>query len=360
MIMKSVQQVVLISLAIALPAFGADAKKSAPGARSKKSAPVADVKKTVPVYPKVGALRAIDPLFNQLVGPSAQVEKLADGFKWAEGPVWYPEKKCLLFSDIPRNTVYSWAPGVGIQEFLKPSGYTGSQPRGGEVGSNGLLLDSSGRLVLCQHGDRQIARLEPNRTFTTLAEYYQYRRFNSPNDGVFRSNGDLYFTDPPYGLEKGNEDPAKELMVNGVYRVSVAGQVQLLTTELKCPNGIAFSPDEKTLYVANSDPAKPIWMAYSVLDNGSIANGRVFFDATALAKDNKGLPDGMKVDKKGNVFATGPGGVLVFTPAGKHIGTIYPGEITANCAWGDDGSVLYMTCNMNLCRIKTLTRGKGF
>jgi gluconolactonase len=149
-------------------------------------------------------------------------------------------------------------------------------------------------------------------------------------------------------------------MVNGVYRLSPDGKVQLLTMELKCPNGIAFSPDEKTLYVANSDPEKPIWMAYSVSKEGEISNGRVFFDATALSKTAKGLPDGLKVDDKGNVFATGPGGVLVFNPAGKHLGTIDPGEITANCGWGDDGSVLYLTSNMNLCRIKTLTRGKGF
>jgi gluconolactonase len=317
-------------------------------------------KKPQPSYPSTGALEPLDPVFNQLIAPGTKVDKLADGFKWSEGPVWSVAERALLFSDIPANSVLKWQEGKGISVFLKPSGYTGSSQREGEQGANGLLIDSSGRLVLCQHGDRRVARLEKDKSFTTLAEYYLYRRLNSPNDAVLRSNGDIYFTDPPYGLEKGNQDIKKELLFSGVYRVDSKGEVHLLTSELACPNGIAFSPNEKTLYVANSDPEKPIWMAFDVQPDGGIANGRVLFDAKPLTKDKKGMPDGLKVDKKGNLFASGPGGVLVLSPSGKHLGTIGTGDLVSNCAWGDEGGTLYMTSNGSLCRIKTLTRGNGF
>jgi gluconolactonase len=266
----------------------------------------------------------------------------------------------LFFSDVPRNVVFQWKEGAGTRDYLLPSGYTGKRARGGEPGSNGLTLDPQGRLVLCQHGDRQVARLEPGGRLTPLASYYLDRRFNSPNDLVYHSNGDLYFTDPPYGLEGGNKDLAKELLFNGVYLLRKSGEVVLLTADLTFPNGIALSPDEKTLYVAVSDQARPLVMAYGVKGDGTIENGRVFFDAAPLAPGRKGLPDGMKVDVKGNVFATGPGGVLVLSPAGKHLGTIKPGEATANCAWGGDGSMLYLTADMYLCRIQTSTKGKGF
>lgn len=318
----------------------------------------ASPKKAQSAYPSTGSLEPLDPAFNQLIAPGTKIEKLADGFKWSEGPVWSVAEKALLFSDVPANTVFKWQEGKGITVFLKPSGYTGASSREGEQGSNGLLLDSSGRLVLCQHGDRRVARLEKDKSFTTLAEYYLYRRLNSPNDAAYRADGELYFTDPPYGLEKGAQDIKKELIFSGVYRLDRKGDLHLLTQELACPNGIAFSPDEKTLYVANSDPEKPIWMAFDVKKDGDIDNGRVFFDAKPLTTDKKGMPDGLKVDKKGNLFATGPGGVLVLSPSGKHLGTINTGDLTANCAWGGDGSVLYMTCNGSLCRIKTLTRGK--
>jgi len=274
--------------------------------------------------------------------------------------VWIRNGGFLVFSDVPKNIVFKWKEGEGISEFLNPSGYTGSTPRGGEPGSNGLAVDANGRLVLCEHGDRRVARLEKDRTKTTLAAKYLGKRFNSPNDLVYKSNGDLYFTDPPYGLEAANNDPKKEIPYNGVYRISKKGEVTLLTDKLTYPNGIAFSPDEKTLYVAVSDPKQAIWMAYDVKPDGTIANGRIFFDATAMAKVVPGLPDGIKVDKKGNLFATGPGGVLVFTPGGKHLGTINTGQPTGNCAWGDDGSVLYIMANHYLARIKTSTVGKGF
>lgn len=310
------------------------------------------------VYPTFGTIERNDPAFDQLVPTDAKLEKLAEGFVWSEGPIWVANGGYLLFSDVPRNVVFRWKEGEGTKEFLNPSGYTGSTPRAGEPGSNGLTLDSTGRLVLCEHGDRRVARLEKNGTKTTLAEFYKFRRLNSPNDLVFKSNGDLYFTDPPYGLEGNNKDPKKELMFNGVYRLARNGELTLLTDAMTFPNGIAFSPDEKTLYVANSDPNRAIWMAFEVQPNGTIDTGRVFFDATLAVKTKKGLPDGMKVDKAGNLFATGPGGVLVFSPDGKHLGTINTDEPTANCNWGDDGSVLYIAANHYLSRIKTSTKGK--
>ncbi len=311
-------------------------------------------------YPTFGKIDRFDPAFDKLVPPDAKLEKLAEGFVWSEGPVWIRDGGYLVFSDVPKNTAFKWKEGEGISEFLKPSGYTGSTVRGDEPGSNGLTVDSQGRLVLCQHGDRRVARLEKDRTQTTLADKYLGKRLNSPNDLVYKSNGDLYFTDPPYGLKSENKDPKKEIPYNGVYRLSKNGELTLLTSELTYPNGIALSPDEQTLYVAVSDPKQAIWMAYDVLPDGTIANGRVFFDATSRVKEGNGVPDGLKVDKAGNVFATGPGGVFVFSPAGKHLGTIDTGQPTANCAWGDDGSTLYIMANHYLSRIKTSTVGKGF
>jgi gluconolactonase len=311
--------------------------------------------------PTMGAVHRDDPEFDKLVPEGAKIEKLADGMDWAEGPVWIKEGRYLLFSDIPKNSIYKWKEGEGKSLYLKPSGYSGSKPRGGEPGTNALLRDAAGNLILCEHGDRRVSRLEKDKTHTTLAGAYQGKRLNSPNDAVFKSNGDLYFTDPPYGLEKNWDDPARELDFCGVYRITPNGKLTLLTKEVSRPNGIAFSPDEKTLYVANSDYAKPVWMAFDVQPDGSIANGRVFYDASGWIKQKKpGLPDGMKVDVHGNLFATGPGGVHVFTPQGKHLGSIDPGVATANCAWGDDGSTLYMTADKNLCRIKLSTKGKGF
>lgn len=309
-------------------------------------------------YPTMGKLEKMDDEFDDLIAPDAKLEKLAEGFEWSEGPVWIRDGAYLLFSDVPMNTVFKWKEGEGAKPFLKPSGYTGSKERGGEPGSNGLTVDSKGRLILCQHGDRRVARLEKDRQFTVLAEFYQLRRFNSPNDLAFKSNGDLYFTDPPYGLEKLNADPNKEIPFNGVYRVKPNGELTLLTRTLTFPNGIAFSPDEKILYVAISDRTRPVIVAYNVKGDGTIDNERVFFDAKSLMPGRKGLPDGLKVDLNGNLFATGPGGVLVISPDGRHLGTINTGEATANCGWGNDGSVLYITADMYLCRIQTKTKGR--
>lgn len=311
-------------------------------------------------YPSFGSIERKDPRLDRIIPKDATLEKLAEGFDWSEGPVWDRRGGYLLFSDVPQNTVFRWKEGEGVKVFFKPSGYTGTTPRGGEPGSNGLVMNSSGQLVLCQHGDRRVALYEgEGRPFGTIADRYEGKRFNSPNDAVFKSNGDLYFTDPPYGLLGQNNDPAKELKFNGVYRVSKTG-VTLLTTELSFPNGIALSPDEKTLYVANSDSNRAIWMAFDVKDDGTLGKGRVFADVTSLTKTKKGLPDGMKVDRAGNLFATGPGGVLIFDADGTHLGTIETGEATANCGWGEDGSTLYITADMYLARIKLTTTGTGF
>lgn len=308
-----------------------------------------------------GRIERLAPEFDALIAPEASIEKLADGFDWSEGPVWDRQNRRLLFSDIPPNRIMQWRDGDGVSLFLHPSGYTGSKRRGGEPGSNGLLFDAQGRLVLCQHGDRRIVRVEPDGSWTTLVDRYEGKRLNSPNDATFSRRGDLYFTDPPYGLEGNNDDPAKELPFNGVYRLSPDGKLTLLTREITFPNGIALSPDEKILYVACSDPKRAVWYAFDVADDGNVSHPRVLFDATAwVGPEKKGLPDGMKVDRQGNLFATGPGGVHVFTPQGRHLGNIDPGEATANCGWGDDGATLYMTSDMNLCRIRTKTKGLGW
>jgi gluconolactonase len=309
-----------------------------------------------PTYPTVGGVERLDPALDALIAPDAKVEKVAEGFTWAEGPVWTTEGGgALLFSDVPNNVVHRWKEGEGLTDYLRPSGYTGKAPRTGNIGGNGLTFDGAGHLILCQHGDRRVARLEADHSFATVVGAYEGHRFNSPNDVVVRSNGDIYFTDPPYGLE--GREKERELPFAGVFRRTKDGVVELLTKELKFPNGIAFSPDEKILYVSNSDPERAIWMAYEVTPKGGVANGRLFYDATAFVKaGKKGVPDGMKVDAHGNLFASGPGGVLVFSPAGKLLGTIVTGEPTANCGFGDDGSTLYMTAHDKLCRIRLKTR----
>jgi gluconolactonase len=316
------------------------------------------------VFPAHGAIERLDPALDALLAPDAQMVKLAEGFNWSEGPTWLRREKAVVFSDVPENKVFRWSEKDGLSVYLQPSGYTGDQVKFREQGSNGLTTDEGGHLVLCQHGDRQIARLAKRQgivgTFVPLAETYGPRRFNSPNDLVFASNGNLYFTDPPYGLDGLDQSPLKELMFNGVYLRRPKGEVVLLTRDLSFPNGIALSPDEQTLYVNVSDSTKPVTMAYDVQKNGTIANGRVFFDAQPLVRaDRKGMPDGLKVDVAGNVWATGPGGVLIISPAGKHLGTLLTGEATGNCCWGDDGSTLYITADMYLLRVKTSTKGSG-
>ena len=316
-------------------------------------------------FPKPPGIERLDPALDDLVAADAAIEVLAGGYDWTEGPIWVKDGGYLLFSDIPPNRIHRWKEGEGAKLYLTPSGYTGSEPRGGEVGSNGLILDREGRLLLAQHGDRRIARMEaplsnPQPKFTTLADRYDGARFNSPNDLVLHSSGAIYFTDPAYGMEKQWDDPKRELPYAGVFRRAADGTVTLLTREMTRPNGLAFSPDERRLYIAQSDPESAIWRVFDVKADGTIENSRVFFDATSLSKARKGLPDGLKIDSEGNLFATGPGGVLVFSPAGKHLGTIQTGQATSNCAFGDDGRTLYMTADDYLMRVKLKTRGMGF
>lgn len=326
-------------------------------------APLARGEDTKPAYKPFGSIERKDPRFDKLIAPDVKaMEDLADGFDWSEGPVWVKDGGYLLCSDIPKNQVVKWQEGKGKSVYLQPSGYTGKETYLKQPGSNGLLLDSKGRLILMQHGDRCVARQETNGSITRLVEKYNGKRFNSPNDGVFKSNGDLYFTDPPYGLMRKDMEgfPGEELGFYGLYRLTPEGKLTLLNKEMSAPNGITFSPDEKTLYVSNSDAKKAIWMKFPVKSDGTLGEGKVFFDTTPSAGKLPGLPDGMKTDKDGNLFATGPGAVFVFAPDGTHLGSLVTGVATSNCNWGNDGTVLYVTADKNLVRIKTLTRGRGF
>jgi gluconolactonase len=321
----------------------------------------------------IGSIERLDTSLDDLVPPGAKMEVIGEGYAWCEGPVWVRSDATsqdrgggfLLFSDIPNNAIMRWDEKFGSTLYLKPAGYTGQSTRGGESGSNGLVLDRHGRLVLCQHGDRRVARLDsnwenPQAKYVTLADRYDGKRFNSPNDAVVHSSGAIYFTDPPYGLEKNIDDPAKELPFQGVYRIETDGKVTLLTKELERPNGIAFSPDEKTLYVANSHGPRPIIMAFPVKDDGTLGEGHEFFNARDLAAKYEGACDGMTVDEHGIVFATIPGGVGIFAHNGKRLGTLLTTKRTSNCEFGEDGSSLFITADDLLLRIKLSTKGIGF
>lgn len=307
-------------------------------------------------YPVIGEIVRDDPRLEALIPSDAKIEVIASGFDWTEGPLWFPDDQGdrLLFCDIPQNTIYAWRPESGVELFMKPSGYTGIVDYGAEPGSNGLLLDHEGRLVCCEHGDRRLSVLTKDGGKLTLVDRYEGKRLNSPNDGTLKSNGDIYFTDPPYGLPERENDSRRELDFFGVYRIATDGTLTLLTKEMTRPNGIAFSPDEKTLYVAQSDPAAAVWMSFPVKEDGMLDEGTLFYDATDNVGKLPGLPDGMEVDAKGNLFATGPGGVYVFTPEGDLLGRISTGERTSNVAWGNDG-ILYLTADMYVCRIQTST-----
>jgi gluconolactonase len=317
---------------------------------------------SLPHAPTGSKIERVDPALDTIVSPRARIEQIADGFAWSEGPIWNKRGAYLLFSDVPNNTIHLWKEGQPLGVYLRPSGYVGTTPFGRELGSNGLTFDKQDALVMADQGNRQISRVDPAKfNKTVLADRFEGKRFNSPNDLVYRSNGDLYFTDPPYGLTGLNADKTKELAFNGVYRLSAKGELSLLTKDLTFPNGIAFSPDEKTLYISNSDGEHAVWMAYDVQPDGSIANGRVLFDATQFVKDGKkGVPDGMKIDVAGNLFAAGPGGILIISPQGKHLGTIVTGQPTSNCTFGDDGYTLYITANNLVLRVRLMTKGVGF
>lgn len=296
---------------------------------------------------------SLDPAFDKLVSPDAIMEILAEGFQWAEGPVWVKDSAFLLFSDVKQNTIFRWKDGEGLRVFLRPSGYTGILPYSAEPGSNGLTINQAGELVSCEHGDRRIAAMPFKQGGKrTLADNYQGKRLNSPNDIVQGKNGDYYFTDPGYGLPAGEKS-----IPMGLYRLTAAGKVELIDV-YAAPNGVALSADGKKLYLAQNDGQKPVIMEYQLRADGSLGGKRLFFDASALQRQGlQGAPDGLKLDLRGNVFSSGPGGIIVLNPAGKLIGRIETGDQTSNCAWGDDGSSLYLTVNSRLCRIKTNTRG---
>jgi gluconolactonase len=283
------------------------------------------------------------------------VEIVADGFQFTEGPLWVEKHKMLLFSDIPANTVYKWIEAKGAEVYLKPSGYTDSTKRGGFLGSNGLYLSNEGKLLLCQHGDRRIAMMNatlnsPTAIFTTVASKYDGKRLNSPNDLFLSKNGDLYFTDPSYGFEKGPNDPKKEISFQGVYKVDKSRRVTLLIDSLQQPNGIGIMPDGKTLLVSNSG-TKKMWYAYDITSTGSLTNARIFYDVS-----NESAPggcDGFKIDKDGNIFASGPGGIWIFTKDAKLIGKINVNGVTAtNCAFSHDGKTIYISAVQYLLRVK--------
>ena len=321
----------------------------------------------LPEYPTVGEVERLHPDLDAIVADDARMEILAEGFDWSEGPTWVggEEDGYVLFSDVPRNTAYRWKEGQGTTVFLKPSGYTGTQSRRRTGGSNGLAIDRQGRLILCQDGDRRISYLDaplerPQPSYVTLADRYDGRRFNSPNDLAIHANGDIYFTDPPYGLEKRYDDPESELGFAGVFRLDTSGNVTLLSKSIVQPNGITFAPDYKTLYVGQSSAEAARWYAFDVLEDGTLSEERIFFDVTKLFPDRPGAPDGLKVDQEGNVYATGPGGVLIFDPAGTHLGTLLTEGRTGNCCFGNDGRTLYITADQYLLRVRVKIPGMGF
>jgi len=311
----------------------------------------------------------LDPAISHIVPEGATLERIATGFTWTEGPIWVGDS--LFFADIPANKIHKWTPGKGVTTFLYPSGFKESRPyKGIEPGSNGMTLDVKGRLTVAGHAQRDVYRFEsmdPAGQITILADQFEGKRLNSPNDLVYKSDGSLYFTDPPYGLETQKDaDPEKQLQVNGVYLLPHAlsttpgapaahEKLKLVVSDLTRPNGIAFSPDEKYLYVDNSEPKK-IWMRYTVMPDGTLTEPKLIYDATSDPRP--GNPDGMKIDVEGNIYSAGPGGVWIFTPEGKALGTIVFSERVSNVAWaGPDRKTLYVTASGNVYRVQLKIAG---
>jgi gluconolactonase len=307
-------------------------------------------------FPVIGSIERFDSAINEILSPSAKAEIIASGFDWSEGPLWIEKYQMLLFSDVPKNTIYQWTEKGGTKVYLTPSGYTDStKKRGGETGSNGLLLDRNHKLVLCQHGDRRMARMvapldKPKPSFVTVAGEWEGRLFNSPNDAVYNRKGELFFTDPPYGLERGMKDVKKEIPFQGVYKVKKSGEVVLVTDTLTRPNGIAFLPGEQSFIVANSDSKKPNWYIFDIAANGETFTGRIFYSGEGYDRSWKGGMDGLKIDKNGTVFATGPGGIWIFDRSGKLLGRLRLDEAASNCALSADEKTLYITNDMYVLR----------
>lgn len=312
---------------------------------------------------QIGKIHRDRPGLDALIAPDAGIEQLAEGFTWSEGPVWIAEGSYLLFSDVPENRMHRWSEGDGISIFLEPSGYDGAEPSYfREPGTNGLIRGPSNSILVADHGNRGVARLDlSTKAKTLLATHYLGKRFNSPNDLVQASGGAIYFTDPPYGLEGLDASPQKELPYNGIYRLDPDGAVTLLEQGMSFPNGIILSPGEDTLYVANSDPARAVVMAFDRGADGGLSGGRIFADMTSMVStDFPGLPDGMAVDIEGNLFATGPGGVHVLAPNGTRLGRIDTGTAIANCAFGEDGRTLFLASHDRIARLRTRTLGMDY
>lgn len=345
-----------LCLAIAAGSWLGTAFSDGPVAASPAPAAGAVARHLQPSQAQALEVVRLDAALDAIVPAQPTIEKLAEGFLFTEGPVWLPEG-ALLFSDPNANRIYRWSASSGLSMFRDKSGYDGADVAAyGQPGSNGLTLDATGRLVICEHGNRRVTRLEPTGALTVLADRFERQRLNSPNDLVTRSDGMLYFSDPPFGLPKFHEDPRRELPFCGVFRLGRDGAVKLVSRELSGPNGLAFSPDERFLYVTNWDPAKKVVMRYRVDVRGDLNTGDVFFDMHA-APEPEAL-DGIKVDVRGNLYVSGPGGIWILSPAGKHLGTIRAPELPANFAFGDaDGRTLYMTARTGLYRMRLLLEG---
>ena len=322
-----------------------------------KEPPVTASSDSIPAKISKTRIEVLDTEALAFIDTSAKVEELAGGYHWTEGPLYIANGDYFIFSDVPANKVFKWKDGEGVSPYLDSSGYTGSVPKEKEPGSNGLTLDPKGRLVLTQQGNRRVARMlaplsKPSPKYESLVNKYQGKKLNSPNDLVFKSNGDLYFTDPPYGLDHGDEDSTKEMSFHGVFRVKPNGKVDVVTKEFRFPNGLALTPDEKFLLVAHSDADNMVWMKYELGKDGLVKNKSVFYKVPDADKKDPGSPDGFKINRKGYVFSSGPGGVWIFNPSGKPIARIYTGELASNCALSSDEKTLFITCDDYIKKVR--------
>jgi len=339
------RKIIFISMAVCILSCG----------KSQKTAEH-DSDERVNKYPVTGSIERLDDQLNTIVAEHAQVEILSIGYEWSEGPLWVVETRALIFSDVPENKIYKWTEEDSISIYLDPAGNTGYAGKTSNEGSNGLLLNNKGRLVLCQHGDRRIAMMDapvdaPAAKYQTIVDRYNGKRLNSPNDACYDDRGNLYFTDPPFGLEGRDDSPHKELDFNGVFLYATDDELTVLVDTLTRPNGIGLSPDQSRLVVANADPERAYWAVYDVLPDGALENGRILKDATSKVPEAKGLPDGLKISSKGILYATGPGGVWIMDLEGHHYGTIKTGKFTSNCTLSPDESVLYLTSDDQLQRV---------
>ena len=311
------------------------------------------------VYPKVGQIERIDDRINSIIPEHATIERIATGLTWAEGPLWIDSKKMLLCSDVKKDKIYKWTEEEGLTVYIEPSGFTGEATDSREKGSNGLVLNPAGELVMCQHGNRQIAKMTasldaPASEFITVVDNYENKKFNSPNDLIYDSEGNLYFTDPPYGLSEAMmNDPKKELDFQGVYKYTTEGRLILMSSEVSRPNGLALSPDERRLYVANTDENEAQWLSFDVTPD-TLINKVVIYDATSLIGEEVGFPDGVTVDSEGNIFTAGPGGIWVFSADFVLLGKIKSGYWSSNCNFNSDFSTLYITADDHLLRVKLI------